>query len=142
VSRCTDGFCFFFNESFDIFQNGRINVGNGKEYPVFLRNDEKGINVSLGTTLYDIFPNTRFPESYPFFSFMMKGSYLFIDTGKEYPVISISYEGGVVAQEFKTKNEMRELAYCSCYKFQKDDFYSYENSDTHSSVTAVITYQL
>lgn len=142
LTRGDGGFVFFFNEAFDTFQNGYFDVGNGKDYEVYLKNDHKNISVYLGTTSYRIFPNTAIPLSFPFFTFMMKESYLFIKTGDDYPVITLAFEGGGLHKDLKANQPENEYHYNyhSIYEFQSSEMYNYENQTIHKPIITTIIY--
>lgn len=139
LTRCTDGFIFSFNENFDTFQNGVFDVGNKKEYEVYLKNDSRNINILLGTTQYKIFPNTVVPLSYPYFSFLMPGSYLFVKTGSDYPVVYLTYDAGILDESLKTPKETI-YAYHSEYNLDRD-LYRYNHIDNvHRPIIKDIRY--
>jgi hypothetical protein len=130
---------FVFSENFDTFQNGVFDVGNKKEYGVYLRNDVKDIDLYLGTTQYKIFPNTSVPLSFPYFSFLMPGSYLFVKTGSDYPVINLTYDGGILDEHIKQNHETT-YPYYSSYDLSQD-LYPYNHIDNvHRPVVTTISY--
>jgi len=139
LTRCTDGFIFAFNENFDTFQNGVFDIGNKKEYEVYLKNDSKNINILLGTTRYKIFPNTAVPLSFPYFSFLMPGSYLFVKTGNDYPVVCLRYDAGILDESLKTTHKTTYV-YHSVHDLDRD-LYRYNHiNDVHRPIVKDITY--
>ena len=140
LTRGDGGFLYFFNDTFDTFQNGWFDVGNGKEYEVYLKNDRKNISVYLGTTSYEIFPNTSLPVSFPFLSFMMKESYLFVKTGDDYPVINITFDGGMVHKDTQNEFAFTSYPYVSVYHVRASELYQYNKDKMHSPIITSITY--
>ena len=116
VTRTDRGYCFFFNESFDLFQNCLVtntNTNSCSEHNIYLRNDELNWNIFLGTNFYTIFPNTCVPLSYPFFSYRAKHSYLYIECDPDQnldntPNFILTYDGGVLHKSLKTSYDSRD----------------------------------
>ena len=133
------GYAFFFNDCFDVFQNGRISLNNCIA-DVYLKNDTTKDCVLLSSTDYIIFPNTSLPLSYPFFSFLKKGSYLFIQSEKKDLSISIFYDALILKSALKDEIKGRcSYPYISIYELQSKEFYSF-NKELHTQIETSIEY--
>lgn len=136
-----DGYAFYFSFQFDAFQNGFItnDKNDGLHFPVYLCNDTTKEKLSLGDTQYNLFPNTAFPLSFPYFhKNREKGSFLYIDCQEKINFF-INYEGVL----FKSSVPIQSSnPYYSTINVHQQDLYSFEKTSSFSPIQLTINYPM
>ena len=70
IDKESGDFFFKIDSKFDTIQNIKILSKLGKHYQVYLSDKNKNIIYALGTSQFEIFPNTSLPYSEPFYNFL------------------------------------------------------------------------